>query len=245
MTTLRDLFGDGELDDAITAGFVRVQHHPTLPYSIFNYSETCAYARAWTPVTTACRGLISRSSDGEVLARGFDKFWNHNEPESAGIIEAGGPVTVTAKEDGSLGVLYPVNDTEFAVATRGSFGSEQALHATQIWRDLYAGRWAPPVGMTALFEIVYPANRIVLDYGGLDDLILLGFVETATVDRSDPMAWRTAGRRGRPRRCRTPRSLRRSPMSLAKASRDTSCTSLTRTGASRSRAPGTRPSTRS
>lgn len=34
--------------------------------------------------------------------------------------------------------------------------------------------------MTVLVEIVYPANRIVLDYGGLDDLILLGAVDIAT-----------------------------------------------------------------
>jgi RNA ligase len=174
------LFEQGELDAAIAAGLVRVQPHPTLPYSIFNYTEACAYSRAWTDVTRACRGLILRSDTGEVIARAFDKFWNHDEPESGYAVATGGPVTVTSKEDGSLGVLYPVGDAEFAVATRGSFVSEQASHATQVWRERYAGRWVPPTGMTALFEIVYPANRIVLDYGGFDDLILLGFVETAT-----------------------------------------------------------------
>lgn len=176
---LHDLFGETALDEAIAGGLVRVQQHPTLPYSIYNYTESAAYTRAWSPVTRTCRGLIARTTDGEVIARGFDKFWNHNEPESEGIITAGGPVTVTSKEDGSLGVLYPVGGGKYAVATRGSFSSEQALHATQLWRDRYAGRWTPPVGMTALFEIVYPANRIVLDYGSLDDLILLGFVDTA------------------------------------------------------------------
>ena len=39
---------------------------------------------------------------------------------------------------------------------------------------------SPPAGLTVLVEIVYPANRIVLDYAGLDDLILLGAVEIAT-----------------------------------------------------------------
>lgn len=29
-------------------------------------------------------------------------------------------------------------------------------------------------------EIIYPENRIVLDYAGLDDLVLLGAVEIAT-----------------------------------------------------------------
>lgn len=180
MSTVNDLFGRGELNEAISAGLVRVQQHPTLPYAIYNYTETCAFARAWTPVTRACRGLITRATDGEIIAHAFDKFWNHNEPESEGVITTSGPVTVTSKEDGSLGILYPVGDGQFAVATRGSFTSEQALHATHVWQERYADRWTPPAGMTVLFEIVYPANRIVLDYAGLDDLILLGFVETAT-----------------------------------------------------------------
>lgn len=185
--TLDNLFGHGALDEAVTAGLVRVQQHPTLPYSIYNYTETCAYSRSWSPITVACRGLIARSTDGEVIARPFSKFWNHDEPESGDVITTGGPVTVTSKEDGSLGVLYPAGDG-FAVATRGSFASEQAQHATHVWHDRYADHWTPPAGMTALFEIIYPANRIVLDYGALDDLILLGFVESATGDTFGPDA---------------------------------------------------------
>ncbi|MET0422742.1 MAG: 2'-5' RNA ligase, partial [Actinoplanes sp.] len=40
--------------------------------------------------------------------------------------------------------------------------------------------FVPPAGHTVLVEIIYPANRIVLDYDGLDDLVLLGAVEIAT-----------------------------------------------------------------
>lgn len=79
----------------------------------------------------------------------------------------------------SLGILYPTPDGH-AIATRGSFTSEQALHATEIYRARYAGKWAPDPAVTYLFEIVYPSNRIVLDYGDLDDLILLGAVDIAT-----------------------------------------------------------------
>jgi RNA ligase len=35
-------------------------------------------------------------------------------------------------------------------------------------------------GLTMLFEIVYPGNRIVCDYGGMDDLVLLGGVDITT-----------------------------------------------------------------
>jgi RNA ligase len=90
-------------------------------------------------------------------------------------------VEVTDKLDGSLGILYPTPDGEWAVATRGSFDSEQARHATKVWQRKYAdqcGRLGIPfAGMTMLFEIIYPANRIVCDYSDLDDLVLLGAVE--------------------------------------------------------------------
>lgn len=193
MVRIRDLFGSTQLKVAIDDGDVRERRHPRLPLTILNYTEQAAYARHWNEITEQSRGLIADSRNGRLVARPFRKFWNHNEPESAGAIAAGGPVTVTSKEDGSLGVLYPVPSAswllgdvfgrttgEFRVATRGSFASEQALHATEVWRNRYAGRWSPPRGYTALFEIVYPANQIVLDYHGTDDLILLGFVHNRT-----------------------------------------------------------------
>ncbi|GAA2599217.1 hypothetical protein GCM10010399_32450 [Dactylosporangium fulvum] len=87
----------------------------------------------------------------------------------------------------SLGVTYPTPDG-WAIATRGSFDSEQARHATQLWRTRYAHRFTPPPGRTVLFEIIYPANRIVLDYAGLDDLVLLGAVDIPTGRSHGPSA---------------------------------------------------------
>ena len=80
--------------------------------------------------------------------------------------------------DGSLGILVPTPGG-YEIATRGSFSSDQARHATKVWRERYAGTEVRP-GVTYLFEIVYPGNRIVVDYGDLDDLVLLGGVEIRT-----------------------------------------------------------------
>lgn len=79
----------------------------------------------------------------------------------------------------SLGILYPTPDG-YAVATRGSFASEQAIHATEVWRSRYAGTFEVDPAYTLLFEIVYPDNRVVLDYDEFDDLILLGAVHIET-----------------------------------------------------------------
>jgi len=176
MTLLADVLDPVELTAAVENGHVRMQRHPSRPYVIYNYTEACQYAGAWTPVTLACRGLIA-SETGEVLARPFQKFFNHTEGH-APALRAEAAVTVTDKLDGSFGILYPDGDG-YAVATRGSFASAQALHATQILRTRYAG-FVPPAGLTVLVEIIYPGNRIVVDYGAMDDLVLLGAVDIAT-----------------------------------------------------------------
>ena len=177
MIVLADLFDAGLLAEMTAGGYVRVQRHPTLPLAIYNYTEKAQFESVWNPVTLACRGLIAEVGTGVVVARPFPKFFNHDQP-GAPALELHEPVAVTDKADGSLGVLYPTPDG-FAVATRGSFASDQALHATAVLRDRYAG-FVPPAGLTVLCEIVYPGNRIVCDYGDLDDLILLGAVDVAT-----------------------------------------------------------------
>ena len=163
-------------------GYVRQRRHDALPLTIINYSEKAAYTGTWNDVTRQCRGLIVHD-DGTIVARPWPKFFNYGEhetgrgglPNLSHLLDA--RCEVTDKQDGSLGIVYPVGDGTYRVATRGSFASEQALHATELLRTRYAG-WTPPRGITVLLEIVYPANRIVLDYGEMDDLILLGGVET-------------------------------------------------------------------
>jgi RNA ligase len=177
MTLLADVFDPADLAAALEAGHVRKQRHPSRPYEIYNYTESCQYNGAWTPVTLACRGLIVDTRSDAVLARPLVKFFNHNESQ-APALDPTAEVRVTDKADGSLGIIFPDGDG-WAVATRGSFASEQALHATEILRTRYAG-FVPPAGLTVLVEIVYPANRIVVDYAGLDDLVLLAAVDIAT-----------------------------------------------------------------
>ena len=84
---------------------------------------------------------------------------SRSRPHPAVDLEAA--VEVTDKHDGSLGILYPAPDGRNAVATRGAFESAQALHASELYRREYERAWRPESGWTYLWEIVYPANRIV------------------------------------------------------------------------------------
>lgn len=189
---LYDIVDCDELRTAIEAKHVREQTHPTEPLAILNYTEACVYENGWNPTTLQCRGLIYNTDNGQVVARPFAKFFNYGQPGAAAI-PLDVDVSVTDKIDGSLGIIYRrPSDGFYAVATRGSFGSDQALHATELLGDRYPD-FEPAADTTYLVEIVYPENRIVLDYGPQDDLILLGAVDIATGVVDEPAVARVRG----------------------------------------------------
>jgi len=62
---------------------------------------------------------------------------------------------------------------EWHMAPRGSFTSEQAIKGMEIAKRYNYDKKCVP-GYTYLFEIIYPENRIVVDYGKEERLVLLG-----------------------------------------------------------------------
>lgn len=171
------------LEAAVAAGDVTKRPHQWLPYDIYNYSPEVQFGKKWNNVTLNCRGLIL-DRDYNIIARPWAKFFNLGEVELK--FQFTDPVEVMDKADGSLGILYPevidtpeVSDVIWRISTRGSMHSEQAERATEMYRRKY-GEYDPLPGYTMLFEIIYPSNRIVLDYGDMEDLVLLGAVENAT-----------------------------------------------------------------
>lgn len=180
MTHVSTIFLVEDLEQQIAEGWVRYQSNTSDDYRIYNYTEKTQFAKHWNPVTLACRGLIL-DRDYNIIARPWKKFFNYGEGRLA--IDDTMPVEVTDKMDGSLGILYPANGGPVgmytAIATRGSFLSEQALHASRLFNAKYASEinFESIFDYTFLFEIVYPENRIVLDYAGMDDLVLLGAVQ--------------------------------------------------------------------
>jgi len=75
--------------------------------------------------------------------------------------------------------MAPCSSREVITATRGSFASEQALHGTEVLARKY-GDFCFKEGYTYLFEVIYKNNRIVVDYGDMDDLVLLTIIKTET-----------------------------------------------------------------
>lgn len=173
MTHLDDILDTALLGQMIDEGYVQVRYHPDYPYAIYCYTKQAMFDRKWNEVTMVCRGLIVNEDSGEVLARPFKKFFNVGEPD-APVFGHSDWTAVYDKADGSLGIAYETPDGP-AIATKGSFTSEQALFATELLRTQY-GRYMHDDMNTDLFEIIYPENRIVLDYGDTKELRYLGSV---------------------------------------------------------------------
>lgn len=163
-----------KVEEQIAEGFISCQRHPSADLRILNYTSRTQFDWHWTPETKACRGLIV-DSENWIVARPFEKFFTLDQLADTPLpLE---PFEVFEKMDGSLGILYWCGAQPY-IATRGSFVSDQAIRATQIFRTKRKGEFNR--NLTYLFEIIYPENRIVVDYGNTSDLYLLAVIQTDT-----------------------------------------------------------------
>ena len=166
------------IERELSAGNIMFQSHPTLPLRIFNYTRTCQFERAWNHITLICRGLVV-DDNYNVIARPIPKFFNWEElrdveiESSKGIIPWGLDYDVFDKADGSLGILFEYKG-EWMIASRGSFTSDQAIKANEMLKKYDLSFLIP--GYTFCLEIIYPENRIVVDYKGDEKLVLLAVV---------------------------------------------------------------------
>lgn len=148
---------------------LKVQAHPSEDLLIWNYTEVTQFKKLWDDITLACRGLITDNA-GNIVARSFNKFFNENERP----YEATPDFKVYAKLDGSLGILFYYRD-KWILASRGSFVSAQAQNGMQILQQRYGAQLLDGLdrNLSYSFEIIYPENRIVVNYGDERKLVLL------------------------------------------------------------------------
>lgn len=150
-------------------GWLIKQVHPTLPLTIWNYSQNTQYEGKWDEITLQCRGLVT-DENGNVVARPFKKFFNMEEGKHTPTSE----FEVFEKMDGSLIIAFYMWG-ELVVATRGSFTSEQAIAAKNLLHTM--NTYSLTTGVTYLFEYTSSWNRIVVDYGEKENLTLLAAID--------------------------------------------------------------------
>ena len=172
-------FDIAEFESRVAQGLIRKVEKGNLV--LYNYTDQCTYAKAWDKYTRAARGIIFDKTTCQVVARPFPKFFNLGEmPETElSKLPIEGVYEVTEKMDGSLGIIYYHGDA-WHVATRGSFESEQAQKAEEILKKYDTTELFE--GMTYLVEIIYPENKIVVNYGKTEDLY---FITAITMDGTE------------------------------------------------------------
>lgn len=167
-------------------GLIRKVISPCGRLVLFNYTDKCTYDKAWDEYTRRARGIIFEIETGFIVARPFEKFFNLGEmPETRLENLPDLPYTVQDKLDGSLGIIYHY-DGKWDIATRGSFTSEQATYA----REHLLLKYEPDIRLlksrTYLVEIIYPENKIVVNYAEREELILLAVVNRTSGIEEEP-----------------------------------------------------------
>lgn len=133
---------------------------------IFDYTQSCQFDKQWNDYNIVARGLVVCPAEKRIVALPFAKFFNYGEiSDSLPAMN----FRATCKMDGSLGIAYFWKG-QWRVNTRGSFTSPQSKWATKRLQE-FASKLVP--GNTYLFEIIYPENRVVIQYD-FSALVLLG-----------------------------------------------------------------------
>lgn len=168
----------------VEAGRVRSARHPSLPLTIFTYTEETQYSKSWNPVNIWCRALVFDDL-GRQVNHPFPKFFNYEELTEEEKVKFAPYrlTTVSAKEDGSMIQVFWYVE-QWVVSTKGSFSSPQAEIATHILRAHPTFFSVANKSATYLFELVGPANRNVCRHYAQDELILL-----AIRDEHGDWAW--------------------------------------------------------
>jgi RNA ligase len=171
-----------ELDKLVESGHLAKKELGDLV--LYNYSDLTTFQKLWNEHTINSRGTIYNKLTGETISKALSKFKNFGELdlETQQSALRARKFEVFTKEDGSCGICAFYNG-KWNVTTRGSFESEQAIKATQMLSNYNLSQLNR--SFTYIVEIIYPENRIIVDYGSKESLVLLACIETKTGREAD------------------------------------------------------------
>ena len=157
-------------------GLVYIKKHPQYPLFLLNYTPRTQYRQKWCKELVHARGLVV-DKDGKILARPLPKFFNHYEINDLEKLQDE-EYEVFEKMDGSLVIMF-YYENYLIFCTRGSFISEQSAKAQEIFRAKYK-HITINKECTYCFEVIYPENKIVVNYEDVEDLFLISVTHTSS-----------------------------------------------------------------
>ena len=175
-----------ELNYLYIGGYLNRKQHPVYEnLYLYNYNQKTTFERYWNLYTLSCRGLVIDTKAKKIIALPFAKFFNYRELENTRYYQLSTAINnrnfdVYEKLDGSLAIGFVYNE-QIHWCTRGSFESEQANYLNRYFRNNYTENELEDIAfdytnMTLLAEVIYPDNKIVVDYGGKHRMPLLAII---------------------------------------------------------------------
>lgn len=157
---------------------IKSKPHPSEPLVILNYDQI--ESPKTHPIVRECRGLVLHSETFDVVAKGFDRFFNEGEAyELTKDFDWTRPVDVRTKEDGSYINLFRFDEKVF-ITTRGSWADGECGFSGKTWAEivdeLLPNRFDPATilpGVNMIFELCTIHNKVVRSYPE-PKLVLLG-----------------------------------------------------------------------
>lgn len=154
--------------------------------------------------TTSIDDIVNMLDGAMIAARGMRKFftiqaatsdWGAvklvDDDENITVannvnIDYNAPASVADKLDGALGI-GTIIDGDYIINTKGSFRSDEAIHGNEIMHAKHNSTVFADfmmvnnlTGFTPLFEIITPNDFHVVQYGSMNDIVLLGLLHQRT-----------------------------------------------------------------
>ncbi len=147
----------------------------------FNFTRDAFFNKTWNQYTCKARGLFIDVEKEQVVARGYEKFFNVNEQKSTELEHLlvkfkNKPITLYKKENGFLGIMSWVNGEIFIASkstNQGDFaGWFRELYENSNIDKIKLEKYLKENNVSMLFEVIdveldphiikYPSSKIVL-----------------------------------------------------------------------------------
>lgn len=184
-----DKFDKNILDEYVKFSSICMEKHPTEDLYLYGYHSNLEEPNIiWDSYNINCRGLIL-DSNGYIQARPFTKFFTYRKylnnntlllSENQIFKIPNCSFKIFEKVDGTMVTLYWIGEKPF-LATQRSFMNPNAIEATKILYEKYSHVFSKfSKDKTYIFEAVFPETNVLIDYGNIRDLYLIGIIDNKT-----------------------------------------------------------------
>ena len=167
---------------------IKVVSQPDTNISSYNFTRKAFQNGIWDDITTKARGLFINDKTCEIVARGYDKFFNINErPETNADVlpnTLSYPVKAYKKENGFLGLLGFDNESDTLLfCSKSEIGGKYATYfkdilLSKISEDVLYN-YMKPHNVTLVFEVIDIVNDPHIIKYNENKVILLDIIENS------------------------------------------------------------------